>query len=638
MAIDTSALSKLRDANILRGYLAGADLPSLIAATAHLTGDYSLLKKEWQPKVAFFNCACAVTPEDEKGIRALCAERIAAFFASGKPVPPAPSYDQIAIIGKWYLGDEFDPILPYIAEECVTDDTDLRRPRWHKDQIAPDRSMHVAIVGAGMSGLVAAFRLKQAGVPFTVYEKNPDVGGTWWENKYPGCRCDLHSFTYSYAFKRRTWNDVFALQPEILAYLQEMARECGLYEHIRFNCEITKATWSDERSGWELDLKTKDGEERVFNDVVLFTVGQLNRPRFPDIPGISSFDGPSFHSARWDHSVDLTGKRVAIIGTGASAVQFTPQVAKKAGHVTVFARSTAWHVPTPDLHDPVSDNEKWLLDNLPHFAMWRRVTLIVSIAIGVLDACVVDPDYPPSELAVSAKSDALRAALQAWQEENIKDRPDLRDVVIPNSAVAAKRVVRDNGTWTNTLKRDNVSVVREAPVEITPRGIKTADGTEREFDVIVYGTGFRASDYLFPVKLYGRGGIELAQFWDGNARAYIGSTIANFPNLFCLYGPKTNLAAHGGTIIQMSEMGTKYVVDAIRYMLEANVRELEVRQEVFDAYNDRLEEENKKRTWGHTAAGGWYRNAKGHALVYPFPVAEYWRRTDHIDPADYIAK
>ncbi len=619
----------------LQQYLETAELAVLLPTVAHLSGDFSLLRPQWRPSIAFLGCKCSMTPGQEKEARTLCTQKLEAFFAAGHEIPPAVTYDQLSTIGRWMAGDQFDPILPFIAEECVTEELDRRKPRWNKNNIAPERPFHVTIIGAGFSGLVVGFRLKQAGVPFTIYEKNADVGGTWWENTYPGSRCDLTSFTYSLAFKRHTWPEVFSAQPDILAYMQECARECGLYEHIRFNNEVSQATWNENRGGWELDVETETGSERVFSNVTVFGVGQLNRPRLPDVPGIDSFAGPSFHSARWDHALDLTGKRVAVIGTGASSVQFTPHVATQAEHLTLFGRSTAWFIPTPDLHDAVAEDEKWLLDNLPHYSMWKRAGLVTSIAIGVLDECVVDPDYPPPERAVSAKNEELRTQLAGWQEANIADCPELRDVVIPDSPVGAKRLVRDNGTWTNTLKRDNVTVVKDTIAEITPRGVKCADGTEHEVDVIIYGTGFRVSDFLFPVDVYGCGGMELAKFWDGNPNAYNGITVPKFPNLFCLYGPKTNLAVHGGTIIQFSELAAKYVLDAVRYILDADVNVLDLRTEVFEAYKTRVEDANALRSWGWSKAAGWYRNKKGHGMVYPFPAEEYWHRTDRIDPTDY---
>lgn len=614
-----------------------ANLANLLPTVAHLTGDLSVLRPEWKPSLAMYDCVCRLSPEQDKEARDLCRDRLTAFFASGRTSAPAPTYDQVSAIGRWYAGEAFDPILPYIAEECATVDSDPRRPRWHKKIIAPERPFHVAIIGAGVSGITLAYRLKQAGIPFTIYEKNADVGGTWWENTYPGCRCDLSSFTYSFSFKRKVWSEVFSTQADILTYIKETVQECGLYEHIRFNAEVTQATWNEKRSGWNLEIQAGAGSEPAFSNAIVFGTGQLNRPNMPNIPGIESFEGPWFHSARWEHDVDLTGKRVAVIGSGASSVQFTPQVAKRASHISLSARSTAWFVPTPDLHDTVTADEKFLLENLSHFAMWKRAGLITSVGLGILDACIVDPDYPPTERAISAKSEELRQILLAWQEANIVDRPDLRDVVISNAPVAAKRVIRDNGTWTKTLKRDNVTVVKDSIAEITPKGIKCADGTEHEFDVIIYGTGFRASDLLFPVKIIGRDGIELDQFWDGNPNAYIGATIPNFPNMFCLYGPKTGLAAHGGTTIQFSELASKYTIDAFRYMFEAGVAVLDVRPEVFEAYTERVESHNLMRVWGWSSASGWYKNKQGKGMIYPFPAAEYWHRTDHIIASDYKA-
>ncbi len=623
------------DGATLRQHLAQADIPTLLLTVAHLSGDLSLLRDEWRPTLALGVAMSGLTQAQEAEVRALCCERLVAFRDRGAPMPPRPTYDQFVRMATWLMGAVIAPWLPLVAEELVFAGDDPRAPGWTKEQVAPGRDFHVAIIGAGESGLVTAFRLKQAGVPFVIYEKNSEVGGTWLENHYPGCRVDINSFFYSYAFARRTWKEYFSTSQDVLAYMQEVARECGLYEHIRFGTEVTAARWDEQEALWRLTTRDASGTHAAQGNLVVFAVGQLNRPLLPDIPGQADFTGESFHSARWNHDADLAGKRIGVIGTGASAAQFIPQLARMGGDVSIFARTTNWLLPTPDLHDAVSDGARWLHDHLPGYSLWYRAAVVMPQTVGFLDDVVVDPDYPPTERAVSARNERLRELITAWMEPQFADRPDLRDVIIPDSPVGGKRIVRDNGTWIATLKRDNVHVIRDAIEAITPAGIRCADGTEHALDVIVYGTGFEASKFLMPVQVTGRDGRDLHDTWQDDARAYMGMTIPDFPNLFCMYGPNTNLVVYG-SIILFSELTAKYIVDATRLLLEGGQRALEVRPEVFETFNERVDEANRLRAWGYSKVNSWYKNSKGRvAQNFPFDAVEFWKRTDHVVPAEY---
>lgn len=625
------------DATLAR-YLEYADIPTLLMTTAHLTGDLSILKQQWRPVIDMAGVAISgMSADGEAEVREFCLHRLCAFRNSGAAVPQRPTDEQLQHIADWVMGPVIKPYLPMLAEELVANGEDPRQPSWSKATVAPIRDFHVAIIGAGESGLCLAFRLKQAGVPFTIYEKNADVGGTWLENHYPGCRVDVNSFLYSYAFARRTWKDYFTAAPDVLTYLQDVATGAGLYQHIRFNSRITAASWDADAGVWELDVETDGRSERVRNNMAVFAVGQLNRPMIPEIAGRDDFQGPSFHSARWDHDVELTGKRVGVIGTGASAVQFIKEIAKQNADVCIFSRTTNWLLPTDNLLEPVSAEKAWLLDNLPNYALWFRASMAMPQMIGFLDGITVDPDYPPTETAVSAVNDEIRAAITAWIEPQFAERPDLRDAIIPNSPLGAKRILRDNGSWLATLQRDNVRVVKQRIEAITAQGIRCADGGEHEFDVIIYGTGFHASEFLVPVDVTGRNGEKLHDKWQDDARAYAGSTVPGFPNMFMMYGPNTNLVVHGGSIIMFSELTTTYIVDAARLLLEGEHRSMEVRGQVYDDYNARVDERNRQLAFGFSKVNSWYKNSKGRVSQnFPFYADEFWRLTHKVELADYI--
>jgi 4-hydroxyacetophenone monooxygenase len=633
---NTTVASLECDDETLRGHLQGADIPTLLMTVAHLTGELDLLKPDWKPVVAMGVAGSGMSAEVEAEVRELCLQRLLAFRDSGLPVPARPTSDQLHAIGTWLMGPDIEPYLPLIAEELVTAEEDPRAPRWHKEHVAAGRDFKVVIIGAGESGMIAALRFKQAGVPFVVYEKGADVGGTWRENTYPGCRIDINSFFYSFSFARSTWDDCFAPGPQVFSYMQAVAREKGLYEHIQFNTEVTDAHWDEDSQRWQLLCRDSAGQTRVDSNVVVFAVGQLNRPMIPAIPGKETFQGPAFHSAQWDHNVDWSGKRVAVIGTGASAAQFIPQLAKTAADLKVFARTTNWLLPTPDLHEKISDSCKWLLANLPNYSLWYRAAMVMPQSVGFLEDVVVDVNYPPTEVAVSARNDQLRRDISAWMEPQFADRPDLRDVLIPDSPVGGKRIIRDNGTWISTLKRDNVSMIRQPIEAITPKGICCVDGTDHEFDLIVYGTGFHASKFLMPINITGRDGLALHEVWkDDDARAYMGMTVPGFPNMFCMYGPNTGLVVYS-TIIQFSEFTATYIVDAVRLLLEGGHQSMEIKPQVFESYNQRVDQANGLRAWGFSRVNSWYKNSKGRVTQnFPFNAVEFWRRTHEVEATDY---
>ncbi len=628
-------ITRIPDEATLRAHVAAADLPTLILTTAHLTSDPAFLKEAWKPKVELTVVTSGMESEQEAAVRETCLEALISLGRSAAALPQRPTFDQLQGAAYWLMGPAIEPFLPLIAEELSSDIEDLRRPVWHKDQVAPQRDFSVAIIGAGESGLALALRLKQAGVPFTIYEKGDDVGGTWRENHYPGIRVDINSFLYSFAFARQTWKDYFGKGEDVFRYMRDVAREFGLYEHIRFGSEVTAARWDETASLWRLDIATGDSVEHVSANIAVSAVGQLNRPLIPDFPGRESFTGPAFHSARWQHDVDLTGKRVAVIGTGASAAQFIPQVAAKAAQLTILARTTNWLLPTPELHDPVPESVRWLMDNLPGYALWYRATQAIPQSVGILEEVIVDPNFPPTERAVSALNAKVRDQIHAWMRPQFAARPDLEAAIIPDSPLGGKRIIRDNGTWLRTLQRDNVILVRDAIEEITPTGIRLADGSHREFDVIIYGTGFQASKFLMPMTVVGRDGRDLQEYWDGDARAYVGTAIPGFPNLFCMYGPNTNLVVNA-SIIMFSELTAKYIVDAARLLLQGGHAAMEVRDDVFRDYNLRVDEATRLRAWGFSKVSSWYKNSKGRvAQNFPFSAAEFWLRTHEVRAPDY---
>jgi 4-hydroxyacetophenone monooxygenase len=450
---------------------------------------------------------------------------------------------------------------------------------------------------------------------------------------------DVPNHVYSYSFAQTgDWPQYYSTQDVLLDYFQACLDRFGLREHVRFGTEVAGAAWDEDTQAWTLQIVGGDGgDEVVAYQGLVSAVGQLNRPNWPNIDGIERFAGESFHSAEWDHSIDLHGKRVAIIGTGASAAQFIPTVADQAAELAVFQRTAPWLVPTPTYHDELDDGLRWVLEHVPGYARWDRLWLFWRSLEGLGPMAVVDPDWDEGELSVSLANDLIRQLLTAYLQLEFPD-PELLAKVLPDYPPLAKRFVRDNGIWAKTFTRESVELVTTGIAEITERGVRTADGEEFEADVIIYGTGFQASKFLTPMQLTGVGGVDLHDQWSGDARAYLGLTVPHFPNLFLMYGPNTNIVVNG-SIIYFSECEAHYITESVRLLLESGHHSMDVRPDVHDAFNVAVDEANANKAWGASKVSSWYKSASGRvAQNWPFPLLEYWKRTRHPDAEDYVLR
>jgi 4-hydroxyacetophenone monooxygenase len=626
----------------IRAALEEAEVLALLPALAYLTGDLSLLREDLRPDPIMLAMPDGGLTETQlTAVRELSLQTLIRFRdGGGRPAPPPSDAELLQIMEFAVGGDggvEMAAYLPLLEEELAVRGEDRRAPTWRKSDIAPETEFQVVIIGAGMSGLLAAHRLQQAGVPFAIFEKNDDVGGTWLENTYPGCRVDNPNHNYSYSFaQRHDWPLHFSTQDVLLDYFRRCAEAFGLRESVQFGTEVRSATWSESDRRWTVVVAHPDGrEEKIEANAVISAVGQLNRPLFPNIEGRDSFEGPTFHSARWNDDIDLRGKRVAVIGTGASAVQFVPEIAPRVGELLVFQRTPPWLGPTDDYHAPVEPGLRWLYAHVPSYSEWNRFLIFWKMGDGVLEGVRVDPDWDTKDGSVGLYNDILRQLLTGYLSEQFADRPDLLEKAVPNYPPGAKRLLRDNGVWAAALKRDNVRLLTEGIREITPTGIVTTDGVAHDVDIIIYGTGFQASKFLTPMTVTGRDGVDLHEHWDGDARAYLGVTIPGFPNLFCLYGPNTNIVING-SIIYFSECGVRYILGCLGLLLDGGYRALDARKDVHDEFNERVDAENALMAWGWSDVSSWYKNEHGHvAQNWPFTLLEYWQRTLAPDPGDY---
>jgi 4-hydroxyacetophenone monooxygenase len=628
---------------IIRGALESAHLPSLIAALVHVTGDASLVAGDIKPIYDFFGDGQGgLTEEQRSRTKELALAALKAYRDRGHKLPPQPSFDDVRSMMSFVAGADIqDQYIPFLIEELALEGKDPKEPKWPATITESQRGQfHVLIVGAGMSGILAGIRLKQAGVPFTIIDKNKDVGGTWLENAYPGCRVDNPNHMYSYSFEPyHDWPQHFSTQPVLHEYFRNVASKYGLRKFIRFETELVDAAFDDARSTWVASIRSADGRtDRLEANAIVTAVGQLNRPKLPNIKGVEKFKGVAFHSARWNHEADLKNKRIAVIGTGASAFQFIPEIAPDAKELLVFQRSAPWLGATPNYHENVAEGKKWLLKHVPFYAKWYRFWLFWMLTDGLYPMVQADPGWNGPTTAVSEVNQGLRELLVQYTKAQIANDDDLVRAAIPEYPVGGKRSVRDNGVWLAALQRPNVRVITNPVREITEDGLITADGVEHKVDVLVYGTGFYASHFLEPMKFKGRGGIDLHEQWDGDARAYLGMTVPNFPNLFMMYGPNTNIVVNG-SIIFFSECETRYILGCIELLLKTNSAEMEVRKDVHDRFNERVDAQNARMAWGVPQVTSWYKNEKGRVSQnWPFPLIDYWKATLAPNPADFTLR
>jgi cation diffusion facilitator CzcD-associated flavoprotein CzcO len=477
----------------------------------------------------------------------------------------------------------------------------------------------IAIIGAGHSGICMGMKLRQAGIDdFLILEKAPTLGGTWRDNTYPGASCDAPSFLYSFSFAQKTdWSRRFAWQPELLAYSAECAVKSGLLPKCRFNTEVTAARFDEARSLWVIDIADGSSVEAQF---LVAGVGQLHHPSIPEIPGRADFLGPQFHSARWDHSVDLTGARVAVIGNAASAVQFVPQIAPAVRQLTIFQRSANWLLPRKDTLYPPRLHRRmarwpWLA-KLRHNWQW--------FFFGEMQLTPLMKQVRPVQWA------ARRYALGHLRRQ-VAD-PELRRRLVPDYPIGAKRVLF-NDDYYPTLGRPNVRLVTEPIDAIVADGVRTRDGERHPAEVLIFATGFRTTDFLAPMRIRGAGGRELAEEWRHGAHAYLGVTVSGFPNFFMLYGPNTNLGHN--SILVMIEAQVGYVIDAIERLEARAAARLDVKRPVMDAYNEVLRRDLAKSVWA-TAKGSWYKLADGTITNnWPHSTMRYRRLLREVNLADY---
>ena len=615
-----------------------ANVPTLACMLVQLTGEIGWIQGRFVP-----TRTRGLEDNDDGGlplgvqtlVREAAARELRKWFGGAEPAMPSPPGELLREMMSVSLGEDIAPdYIPMIRHELGMADEQANDGA--ASSVAPP-GFTALIIGAGISGLCAAIELAKAGIPYVIVERSGELGGVWFENRYPGAACDVPSHLYSFSFAPYRWSRFFAGSREIHAYLAEVADRFAVRSHIRFGLEVVEARWDEQRQSWEADVRRDDGSiETLRASMIVSGVGAFNKPRMPDVPGLEQFEGVSVHTARYpDAGLDLSGKSVVLVGNGASAMQVAPAIVDDVAALTVVQRTPQWVAPFPKFGQSIPAPLQRLLDEVPLYRRWYRLRLSWAFNDKLYDALTRDPQWEGDGKSINKVNDAHRRGLTAYMLAELGEAQHLLPTVLPSYPPFGKRMLLDNG-WFRTLARPHVTHVSGAVVRATRNGVVTDDGVEHPADVIIWATGFDVVNLLAPMRVRGVGGRELHTEWDGDdARAYLGTVVPGFPNFFCLYGPNTQFG-HGGSLISVLERQMHYVMSLLRQMFARGVSAADVRREVYESYNQSVDDAHAHLVWSAPGVDGYYRNSKGRIVVNnPFRILEVWQRTESANLDDY---
>ncbi len=628
-----------------------ANIPTLACMLVQMTGDRRWIEAPFVPtrsRGLDDNDSGGLDDDIQRQIREAAVNALEQWFETGDMALPDPPDELLVELMSVSLGEDI-PLMyaPMIRHELklptATEDAADIISRAAASQVDNSRSakplpgFRVLIIGAGISGLCCAYELTRAGIPYTIVERNDRVGGVWLENRYPGAACDVPSHLYSFSFAPYDWSRYFAGRDEIHEYLEHIADSFGIRENIRFNVEVVEARFDDDNGEWQLQIVTPNGGTEILRaNAVVSAVGAFNKPRFPDVEGLDEFEGESAHTARWpDDGIDLKGKRVVVVGNGASAMQVVPAIADDVASLTIIQRSAQWAAPFQKFKKEIPQELRWLLNEVPIYRLWYRLRLSWAFNDKLYEALQRDPGWEDQQHSINAINDLHRRGLTEYMKSELGDAQHLLPQVLPSYPPFGKRMLLDNG-WCRTLRRKHVQLVTGAVTRVRPDRVETSNGDEYVADVLIWATGFDVVNFIAPIRVIGRGGLDLHEEWQGDdARAYLGTVVPGFPNFFCLYGPNTQFG-HGGSLITIVERQMHYVMMVLKRLFEEDRRLVEVRKEPHDAYTSEVDRKHQNMIWTHQGMSTYYRNSKGRVVVCnPFRVIEFWEMTDDVDPADY---
>lgn len=617
---------------LLKDGIANANIPALLMVLYQMTGEVTWLQEPFAPGRSpglDDNDSGQLPDEVQTQIRTAAEEAIEAWLA-GKPLAiERPSNlrlaEMLSVAMTEHVPEEYGDIVAagmgYDLEPTAG------------TAIAADKT--AIVIGGGVSGICAGIELGKLGIDYTLFEKNEDFGGTWFENRYPGCGVDTPSLTYTFSCRPNDWSMYFPLRDEIEGYLLDTAREFGLYDKARFRTHVEEARWNTATDQWDVTITTPDGKRETHSADYLFSaVGILNIPKYPQIDGLDEFAGEVYHTSRWPAEADLSGKRVAVIGNGASGMQVAPAIADEVSRMTIFARSKQWAAPFPQFRKKVPEGVRYLMQVVPLYRAWLEQRLSWTFNDRVHGTLFRDPEWEHPERAVNEINDAHRRVFTRYVEEQLQDRPELIERVLPEYPPFAKRMLLDNG-WFRTIKKPHVDLIPEHLAKVEGNTLSTSSGETVEADVIILATGFQTTNVLGSYDIVGREGQLLRDHWgEDNASAYLGTLVPGFPNFFILLGPNVG-SGHGGSMIRNIENQMHFAGQVVQCAEAQEASTVEVKETAYTDYSRRIDDAHDRLVWTHPGTENWYRNSQGRVVaITPWRNDAFWRMTRSPDEAD----
>ncbi|WP_068165487.1 flavin-containing monooxygenase [Rhodococcus phenolicus] len=640
----------------LRAAIAVSDPGPLLMSMVHVTGDLSLID-EFEARVADAKNAqadgggaaqthygaqsgAAATPPGQfpAEIAAAIRERAATVLTPESTarlgVPEPELFRRMASLCT--VGDVGDEFVPLLLEQAGFRKGQRQVPVTK----APPSDFDVIVIGAGMIGLNAAVKLGEAGFRYTVFEERDELGGTWSRNTYPGAAVDTPSHYYSYSFELNPdWSRYYPTGPEYLEYMRGVAAKYDLYRNIEFSTSVISAEWIEEEQKWVIETRCADGSIVPYTaSAVVTALGMLNSPNIPDVEGMETFEGRIVHTAQWPSDLDLTGKRVVIVGTGCTAVQVVPSIIDNVASIDALVRSPHWIVPEKAVVNEVPDGERWAMRHLPYFQHWFRLKAYWLASDNLYHMPRIDPEWAADHLSASPANDLVMQTALRYLERSFPERPDLRDKLTPNFRPYAKRIVKDPGFFA-ALNRENATLHRASLARIDADGVTTTEGVFIPADVVILATGFDL-EFTTSIDIEGRDGRKLADLWKNgdDPRAYLGIQVSGFPNLFVTAGPNA-APNHGAGHNITSEEQVHYIVECLQYLLENGYASMDVEPAAQEEYNKRVDEALDRTVWAHPGANvsGYYRNSTGRPVTpCPWRLVDYWTMLREPDVKNFV--
>jgi len=613
----------------LRSALEDADIRALLMVVFHLSGDRKWLGPNYRPQRDVRLIAdedAGLQPQVRDEIRGAAFDLLRARAGQSPAVYDPGDGLMLEMMRQCMDENIAEAYAPMMREEMgLTPRDALWSSPPPTNRLA---ALQVLIVGAGVSGLILGARLKRLGIRYTILEQSDAVGGTWRDNRYPGCAVDTPNHAYSFSLGGRyRWRSYFSPRDQLFDYMRRAAHEFGVHEHIRFQTKVTAARWDEVSHQWIVSVVSPSGPGTISANALISCIGQFGLPHIPSIDGLDSFLGRKFHTTQWPRDLDLVDKRLAIIGTGASAMQIVPSIAPDVAQLDIYQRSPQWARPIARFHDALSDSAQWLLQQVPFYAAWFRFAMLWRYGDGLLPYLKKDPSWPHPERSLNRVNDKHRQEMLDYMLAELGDRDDLARKCVPTYPPYGKRILLDNG-WFRTLRRRNVELITEPISCVVPDGVVTGDGRRRPTDILVLSTGFKMTQMTARLNVVGSGGRNLADVWgDDNATAHLGITVPGFPNLFITQGPSTGLG-HGGSAICQAESQARYISAMLVKMIEHGIAVIDVRQAVHDAFVAEVDARHAELIWTHPGMSTYYRNRHGRVVsATPFSLVEYWTMT-----------